>query len=226
MPATQIESLSPLKPGLTVLCARTPNAVKLPLYLETLGLDYNVLKIDMAKGEHKSDWYLKLNPRGSVPTLLVADEGGNLVHSIFESAAALQYIADTYDKENKHHYPIGDPLHYDELCWMYFQLSSLSSKEGEAFYYRVLAPEKIPEVEKRFGADSEGLFQILEHQLQKTGTGYLVGNKLSLADIISWPWINFRGAAGVTLDGCPLLQLWYDKLAASEAFKTAVNVPN
>jgi len=45
-----------------------------------------------SENQHLSDWYLKLNPNGVVPTLI--DDG----QSIFESTAILEYLEDKYDK--------------------------------------------------------------------------------------------------------------------------------
>ena len=55
--------------------------------LEEAGLDYETQKINTAEGEQRSDWYLKLNPRGRVPTLTV---DGNV---LTENVGILTYLA-------------------------------------------------------------------------------------------------------------------------------------
>src|SRR5215510_765146 len=68
--------------------AATPNGWKISIALEEMALPYEVRVIDFASDEQKTDWYLRLNPNGRIPTL---DDDGFLV---FESGAILIYLAD------------------------------------------------------------------------------------------------------------------------------------
>lgn len=45
------------------------NSYKVRLFLELLNLEYEWVKVDLMKGEHKSPEYLTLNPFGQVPLL-------------------------------------------------------------------------------------------------------------------------------------------------------------
>ena len=42
--------------------------------LEEIGQAYETYSVNMAKGEHKSPEYLKINPRGKVPALQIDDQ--------------------------------------------------------------------------------------------------------------------------------------------------------
>ncbi len=55
--------------------------------LEEIGAPYERKLINLAKGEHKSDAYLKINPRGKVPALSI---NGNV---LTENVAILTYLA-------------------------------------------------------------------------------------------------------------------------------------
>jgi glutathione S-transferase len=57
------------------------------IVLEEIGVPYERMLISLAKGEHKSDAYLKINPRGKVPSLAV--DGVVLT----ENVAILTYLA-------------------------------------------------------------------------------------------------------------------------------------
>jgi glutathione S-transferase len=57
--------------------------------LEDLGLDFKLVRIDRAANAHKSEDYLKLNPFGRIPVLIV----GDLV--LFESAAICLHLVDS-----------------------------------------------------------------------------------------------------------------------------------
>jgi len=67
----------------------TPGACSLAAHivLEESGEKYETQLVDMAKGEQRSDSYLKINPQGRVPALRL-DNGGSLT----ENTAILPYL--------------------------------------------------------------------------------------------------------------------------------------
>ena len=48
---------------------------KVAIVLEELGLDYEIVPIDISTGEQKSPEFLKLNPNGRVPALVDHSNG-------------------------------------------------------------------------------------------------------------------------------------------------------
>jgi glutathione S-transferase len=60
------------------------------LFLSLLGLDFELVEVDLLKAEQKSEAFLKLNPFGQVPVL--EDEGAVLA----DSNAILVYLATRY----------------------------------------------------------------------------------------------------------------------------------
>ncbi|MDB5526208.1 MAG: glutathione S-transferase [Rhizobium sp.] len=58
--------------------------------LEDAGADYEVVRVDFAKGEQRSPEYLKINPKGRVPAL-VTGKG-----ILTETPAILTYIAQSF----------------------------------------------------------------------------------------------------------------------------------
>ena len=63
------------------------NSYRVRLLLSLLGLKHEVVAVGLMKGENREPWFLKLNPRGQVPTL---DDGGTVV---WDSMAILVYLA-------------------------------------------------------------------------------------------------------------------------------------
>ena len=49
------------------------NSIKPLLVINHIGLQVDLSILDPEKGEHKEDWYLKLNPNGLAPTLVDGD---------------------------------------------------------------------------------------------------------------------------------------------------------
>ncbi|WP_184359445.1 glutathione S-transferase [Rhizobium sp. BK602] len=60
------------------------------LFISLIGLDADIIELDLAKGEHKTPAFLALNPFGQVPVL---EDGGTV---IADSTAILVYLAKAY----------------------------------------------------------------------------------------------------------------------------------
>ncbi len=60
--------------------------------LEEAGLPYETVRLDLAAGDQRKPEYLKLNPRGRVPTLIV--DG----HTLTENVGIMTYLAGGYPK--------------------------------------------------------------------------------------------------------------------------------
>ncbi|MEM8652832.1 MAG: glutathione S-transferase, partial [Pseudomonadota bacterium] len=65
---------------------------RVELMLALLGLDYEIIDLDMANGAHKAPDYLKISPFGLVPAI---DDNG---YTLADSNAILVYLAQTYAK--------------------------------------------------------------------------------------------------------------------------------
>ncbi len=66
-------------------CARVPLTA-----LEQIGCDYDLEVVAFMKGQHRSPDYLRLNPSGKVPTLIVDGE------ALMENVAINLWLADTF----------------------------------------------------------------------------------------------------------------------------------
>jgi len=64
----------------------SPFAWRVMLTLEVKGLAYESKLLESSKGEYKTPAYLRLNPRGKVPTL----KDGDFV--LYESLAIMSYL--------------------------------------------------------------------------------------------------------------------------------------
>ena len=75
---------------LTFYYAKNSAAYAPHILLEDVGAEYEAIKINFAIGEQRTDPYLKINPKGRVPSL-ITDQG-----ILTETPAVLAYIAQTH----------------------------------------------------------------------------------------------------------------------------------
>src|SRR5438874_11109244 len=87
------------------------------LALHVSGLPHEVALLNMARGEHKSPAYLRINPRGQVPAL-EADAG-----VLIESTAILPYISDLAPEERLFPQP-GSFARAEGQAWLSFLSST------------------------------------------------------------------------------------------------------
>ena len=52
----------------------SPNALRVRAVAKELGVDLEIVDLDMRKGENRSDAYLAINPNGKVPVFVDSDE--------------------------------------------------------------------------------------------------------------------------------------------------------
>jgi maleylacetoacetate isomerase len=69
--------------------AFSPNARKVRMALAEKGMRYEKVNVDLMKGEQRKPDYLRLNPHGKVPTLMVDGT------PIYESSAIIEYLEET-----------------------------------------------------------------------------------------------------------------------------------
>ena len=70
---------------------RSSASRRVRLCLAEKGLKFESVLVDLAKMEHHTPEYLKLNPNGVIP-LLILDDG----HSLYESGTICEYLDETY----------------------------------------------------------------------------------------------------------------------------------
>ena len=86
--------------------APTPNGWKISIFLEEAGIPYNLIPVDLARGDQFAPSFLALSPNNRMPAILDrAPPGGGPPVSVFESGAILLYLA---RKAGKFYPPAGD----------------------------------------------------------------------------------------------------------------------
>ncbi|OSD08171.1 glutathione transferase Ure2p class [Trametes coccinea BRFM310] len=192
------------------------NPIKVGIVLQELGLEYDVVPTNIQKGEHKQPEFLKLNPNGRVPALVDHSNGD---FTIWESDAIIMYIVDKYDKERKLSFGDTSDDKYTLLQWLFFQASGQGPYFGQAFWFMLYHPERIPSAVERYQKEILRVIGVLDGVLAKQE--WLVGGKLTVADLSFVPWNVVavenivKGLADVDLEKqFPAFYKWHQKLIA------------
>jgi glutathione S-transferase len=155
-------------PGTASLCVH--------LALLEIGAPYRLELVDFEHGAQRSPAYLKLNPQGVVPTLLIDGEPYG------ESAALLMMLADRHPQARLAP-PPGDPRRNQWYQWLVYQSTVLGATYRCWFYPPDLGAAEHPlTVRAAIQARIEAVWARLDAQLAARGP-YLLGEQLSMADL-------------------------------------------
>ncbi len=218
--------IGPLEaPYIKLYSLPTLNGTRVSVALELLGIKYIARKVDFPAKEHKENWFLKLNIDGRIPVLTDVNEKGE-IFALSESGAILVYLADKYDSENKISFPKGSNDYYTSLKWVFFHLSGLAVAQGNLQNFKnSQTPHE--DVINKFQTDLERFYSTLNEQLVKNGTGFIVGDHISIADISNLPHVTkVTERVGLDLSKYPAVKSWYEKLTAIPEVAKGLTIPN
>ncbi|HYG45666.1 MAG TPA: glutathione S-transferase N-terminal domain-containing protein, partial [Bordetella sp.] len=148
----------------------TPNAYKVSILLEELGLAYEVVPVHIGKGEQFRPEFLSISPNNKVPAIVDSDGPGGVPISIFESGAIMVYLA---ERVNSGLWPRDPRRRSSVLQWLMFQMGGVGPMLGQAHHFRKYAPETIPYAVSRYTNEARRLYGVIDTQLGKTA--YLAG---------------------------------------------------
>ena len=194
----------------------TGNGKKITIMLEECGLPYNVIAVNINKGDQFTPEYERINPNNKMPAIVDHDaDGGPL--TLFESGAILQYLA----QKTGRFLPRETAGKYRVLQWVYWQVGGLGPMAGQAHHFLKYAPQKIEYPMHRFRTEVARLYKVLDTQLGKDA--YLAG-EYSIADIAAWPWVTRHEWQEQNLDDFPNVKRWFAAMGARPAVMKGADV--
>ncbi|QYS95667.1 Glutathione S-transferase [Trichoderma simmonsii] len=219
------------QPHIKLYTDSTPNGIKITTALEELGLPYELEHLDISTLRQKEPWYLEINPNGRIPAIVDTFDDGESIR-VFEGGSILQYLTDRYDPEHKISFPKGSREYYECNNWLFFQHGGeftrpfgIGPMQGQASHFLRYAPTKIQYGIDRYVTETKRLYNVLDVQLSKSKSGFLVGDHISIADIAALSWVIFGPYVDVPLDLFPDLQKWEAMLSARPAITRGFHIP-
>lgn len=141
--------------------------------------------------------------------------------TLWESGAIINYLIETYDKDNKFQ-PTGTKEKFEAQQWLFFQVSGQGPYFGQWTWFSFFHPEKIPSAIERYANEIKRVTKVLDTALE--GKEYLVENKLTYADLsfVSWYQVATK-YPGLGLEDfkstCPNFVNWMGKMFERPAIK-------
>jgi len=179
--------------------------------LEEAGARYEERPTLLAKGEQKTDAYLKVNPRGKVPAL---DVDG---HVITENTAILTYLARTHpDKKLLPTDPIGEAHCIGTMAWF--------SNTVHPAYQRYARPERFADGEaaqanvKELG--KKAFWEAVSEIDRLLGPKqWMMGNQYTVADPYALVFYGWGVRAGLPMNELKNYTAWKDRMLARPAVR-------
>lgn len=179
------------------------------LALNQRGLEFDLILVNVLKGEQKSDSYLAINPLGVVPWL-VTDEG----HGIGESNAMLWYLA-----EGSALMPATRAERAEALQWMFFEQSKLEPFISPARFFTTILPQersnRAADIAQWQARARPGLSRLNAHLSDRD---FVLRSGYSIADIALFGYGHVISEAGLEKADYPSISRWIDRVSDTAGF--------
>ena len=195
-----------------LFAADTPNGKKISIMLEEINFEYTVKKVNLLEGEQFNPEFRKISPFSKIPVIV---DHSNNKEAIFESGAILIYLG---EKSNKF-YETEDRLKINQ--WLMAQMGYVGPIIGQHHQFHHYNPGKSKFGEERYFKITKSIYKDLDERLEQSK--FLAGEKYSIADIATWPWIARHEWHDIGLKNYKNLTRWYLEIADREAVINGYN---
>ena len=205
-----------MKQAIDLYTWTTPNGYKISILLEELGWAYNIIPVNIGKGEQFAPEFLKISPNNKIPAIVDRNTADGQPYAVFESGAILMYLADKAGR----FLPSQFERRYEVIQWLMFQVGSIGPMLGQAYHFKN-ASEQIPYAIKRYTDEALRLYGVMEKQLEKKSC--LAGD-YSIADMAIFPWVSAYSKNLDNLTDFPHVQRWLKEIGDREAVKRGMSI--
>jgi glutathione S-transferase len=185
------------------------NAYKAAITLELSGLEWEPVFVDFFNGETRTPEFLELNEMGEVPVMI----DGKL--KLSQSGVIQDYVSSKSGK-------LGGQSAEERreiLRWMFWDNHKMSGQAGSLrFMMNFLPEEKRPQQAIRWlNGRVQAALATLERAL--TGKDYLVGGRLTLADLACCGYLYYPEPFGFDRAEWPNIDAWLTRISETPGWK-------
>ncbi|MEM8637428.1 MAG: glutathione S-transferase [Cyanobacteria bacterium P01_G01_bin.54] len=182
------------------------NSYKVRLFLNLLGLDHEVITVDLAQGEHKQPAFLALNPFGQLPVLVDGDT------VLADAAAILTYLARRYGGDDW--LPIEPEPLSRVVRWLSTATGEIRQGPENARLYHLLGASSI-NIDRATEKAQTILALLNMHLRDRT---WLEFERPTIADVAVFPYIALAPDGKIDLAPYPHVRAWLERVKALPGF--------
>lgn len=178
--------------------SRSGNCLKVRWTADVLGFGYEWVETDIMQGQARTDEFLKINPDGQTPAVILPDG-----RPLAQSNAIILHIAEL---KNSALVP-GDPYARAKAHeWLFWEQYSHEPFIAVRRFLKVFAGKSDGEIDPKLLTRGRAALERMELAL---GEGpYLVGGALTVADIALVAYTRSAPEAGFDLEDLPNVRAW------------------
>jgi glutathione S-transferase len=176
------------------------NCLKVKWVADSLGLSYDWIETSVLKAESRTATFLATNPAGQVPAVIL-DDGRPLA----QSNAIILHLA-----EGSSLVPADAYLRAKMYEWMFWEQYSHEPYVAVARFQVKYQGKPVADLEPRLVERGNGALQRMEDGLDPTG--FLVGERVTLADVALVAYTRMACEGGFDLALYPKVQAWVGRV--------------
>jgi len=180
--------------------SKSGNCLKVSWTADFLGRSYEWIETDIMQGESRTPAYLAMNPAGQVPAVILEDG-----RPLAQSNAIILHLAEGSDLIPQ------DP--YDRartLEWLFWEQYSHEPYVAVARFQVRYQGKPVEALEPRIVERGAAALQRMELALR--GSPFLVGDRVSLADVALVAYTRVCHEGGFSLDLYPAVKAWVGRV--------------
>lgn len=187
------------------------NCLKVKWTADYLGLSYDWIETSVIAAETRTPEFLAMNPAGQVPAVVLPD--GRI---LAQSNAIILYL-------NRAHkgglLPKGEYARAKVFEWLFWEQYSHETAIAVRRFQKHYLKKTDAEIDPKLMEKGVAALTILENALK--GAGYLVGDKLTLADIALIAYTRVAPEGGFDLEPYPAVRKWIARVERDLGIETA-----
>jgi len=182
------------------------NGYKSRLAMHQLGIEAEVVFVDIVEGATHTPEFLARNPMGQIPVLELSD--GSFLP---ESNAILWWLT-----QGTRLMPRDALEQARVLQWMFFEQSNIDQVLGRTRFLK-----KFPDFRKTTQADWDGWYAVGNHALgvleqRLASRDYLVASRYTAADICLYGYVHSAEEGGFVLADFPHVERWLERVRSQD----------